>query len=79
MVPHSLSIANSISDEKLKSADILTADPLFLDKFACLSRIRHHPLNASPKHQLTAMTRLRGGHKQRCHCITTNTYPRLSG
>ena len=77
MVPHSLSIANSKSDEKLKSADILTEDRQFLGKLAWISRIRHHPLNASQKHQLTAMTRLRGGHKQR-YCITTNTYPRLS-
>ena len=79
MVPHSLSIANSKSDENPQSADILTRDRQFLGKLAWISRIRHFSLDASQKHRLPAMTRLRGGHKQRCHCITTNTYPRLSG
>ena len=58
MVPHSLSIANSKSDEKLKSADIFTEDRQFLGKLAWLSRIRHHPLNASQKHRLHTIARL---------------------
>ena len=77
MVPHSLSIANSISDEILKSADILTQDRQFLGKLAWISRIVHHPLNASQKHRLPAMARLCGRQCQHCLCFNTNTYPRF--
>ena len=79
MVPHSLNIANFKSDQNLISADILAKDRQFLGKLVQISRISHQPLNTSKKIRLPAMARLRGGHKQRCHCITTNTYPRLSG
>ena len=60
MVPDYSSCANSKSEENLKSADILTEDWQFLNKLACLNRIHHHPLNASQKHQLPAITRLYG-------------------
>ena len=42
MVPHSLSYANPISDEKLKSADILSRDRQFLGKRARISRRPQH-------------------------------------
>ena len=75
MVPHSSSIANFKSDEKLKSADILTQDRQFLGKLAWISRIGHHTLNASQKHLLPAMARLCGRQWQQFLCFNTNTYP----
>ena len=42
MVPHSSSIANFKSDEKLKSADILSRDRQFLGKRARISRRPQH-------------------------------------
>ena len=73
MVPHSSSIANSISDEKLKSADILSRDRQFLGKLARISRIRHFSLDASQKHRLHAMARLFGRQRQQFLCFNTNT------
>ena len=77
MVPHSSSIANSISDQILKSADILSKDRQFLGKLARISRIRHFSLDASQKHRLHATARLCGRQCQQSLCFTTNTYPRL--
>ena len=77
MVPHSLSIANSISDEILKSADILTQDRQFLGKLAWISRIRHFSLDASERHLRRAIARLRGRQCQQPLCFNSNTYPRL--
>ena len=76
MVPHSSSYANSISDENMKSAHILSADRQFLYKFACLNRIRHYPANASQKHRLPAMARLYGRQWQHYLCFNTNSYRR---
>ena len=42
MVPHSSCIANFKSDEKLKSADILSRDRQFLGKRARISRMPQH-------------------------------------
>ena len=54
MVPRSSSHANSKSDEKLKSPDILTKVRQFPDKFAWLNRIRDLPLKRATKAILPA-------------------------
>ena len=74
MVPDYSSCANSKSEANLKSADILTEDWRFLNKLACLNRIRHHPLNASQKHRLPAMARLCGRQWQRRLSFNTDTF-----
>ena len=76
MVPDYSRYANSKSEEKLKSADILTEACQFLDKLVCLNRIRHHPLKASQTHRLPAMARLCGRQWQQFYCFNTNAHRR---
>ena len=76
MIPYVLSIANSKSDQELKFADILSKDRQFVDRTAWPNRLRQHPLNASPKHLLSAMARLYGRQWQQSLCFNTNTYRR---
>ena len=76
MVLHYSHCANSKSDEKLKSADILTEARQFLNKLVWLNRIRHHPLKASQKHRLPAMARPYGRQWQHYPCFNTHAYRR---
>ena len=74
MVPDYLSCANSKSEENLKSADILTEDWQFLNKFACLNRIHRHPLSPSRKRLHPAMARLYGRPWHQYLCFNTDAY-----